>query len=532
MMKGKALLRGSGISFTIALLLVLAVSSGVVGVVAPPDAQQNRRADIITIDALKSFGRLERPPVMFLHELHADAIEKQNKDCQACHLSVDNQQSLKFKRLKDSTKKAVKDIYHTECISCHRETRAAGQKSGPATCGGCHKEEISVISDWRPIGMDKSLHFRHSKAQDKKCENCHHEYNEQTKQLVYAKGKEGTCRYCHGQKTEENRISMRLASHQACIDCHQKQLAKNKSAGPIKCSGCHDPNEQELIEVVKNVPRMERNQPDVVFVKSHKAEWKSNNPSDDPPDNLVPFNHQAHEQYNDTCRVCHHADLNTCVQCHTGEGVKEGQQIKLEKAMHQIGSDQSCIGCHMINQEKPECLGCHASVAQKQIADNASCRVCHMGPPTADNGSAMVLKPDDKEQAAMLLDSRKPVVSRFTDRDIPDKVVIKTLMGQYGQVEMPHRKIFKTLAGGVKDNKIAEYFHNSEGTLCQGCHHYSPVSKKPAACSSCHGEAFDARNPSKPGLMAAYHLQCMDCHQAMGLEKPVSTDCIACHKKK
>jgi Zn finger protein HypA/HybF involved in hydrogenase expression len=97
---------------------------------------------------------------------------------------------------------------------------------------------------------------------------------------------------------------------------------------------------------------------------------------------------------------------------------------------------------------------------------------------------------------------------------------------------MPHRKIFKTLAGGIKDNKIAEYFHNSEGTLCQGCHHYSPVSKKPAACSSCHGEAFDARNPSKPGLMAAYHLQCMDCHQAMGLEKPVSTDCIACHKKK
>ncbi len=532
MMKGSALIRVAGISLTIALLLVLGISSGVVGLVKAPDAEENRRADIITIDTMKSFGRLERPPVVFLHELHADAVEKQNKDCRACHLSDQNRRSLKFKRLNDSTKEAVKDIYHVECVGCHRETRAANQKSGPVTCGGCHDKEKSVKSKWREIGMDKSLHFRHSKAQNNKCETCHHEYNAQTKQLVYAKGKEGTCRYCHGPETIENRISMRLASHQACIDCHQKQIMENKSAGPTKCGGCHDPGEQALIEVVKNVPRMERNQPDIVFVKRQKAQWKSSNPETDVPANLVPFDHKAHEQYNNTCRVCHHADLNACVQCHTKQGIKEGKQVRLEQAMHQIGSDQSCVGCHLQNQQKAECAGCHAAIGTKKTADNATCRVCHMQATSAEGESGMALNPDDPNQAARLLESRKPAESSFSDKDIPETVVIKTIMGQYGPVEMPHRKVYRKLAGSAGENKIARYFHQSEETLCQGCHHHSPLAKKPAACSSCHGEAFDERNPGKPGLMAAYHLQCMECHQVMELAKPVSTDCIACHKKK
>jgi hypothetical protein len=32
--------------------------------------------------------------------------------------------------------------------------------------------------------------------------------------------------------------------------------------------------------------------------------------------------------------------------------------------------------------------------------------------------------------------------------------------------------------------------------------------------------------------MAAYHRQCMECHKAMGISKPVSTDCTACHDKR
>ncbi len=88
------------------------------------------------------------------------------------------------------------------------------------------------------MGFDKSLHYRHIEAQKDKCERCHHEYDPQSQELVYAKDKEGTCRYCHKQKTEvlesETRISMRLASHVACIDCHRKTLEKDMTAGPVR----------------------------------------------------------------------------------------------------------------------------------------------------------------------------------------------------------------------------------------------------------------------------------------------------------
>ena len=90
----------------------------------------------------------------------------------------------------------------------------------------------------------------------------------------------------------------------------------------------------------------------------------------------------------------------------------------------------------------------------------------------------------------------------------------------------------RCLEAASRESKLASYFHREPGTLCQGCHHNSPAAKKPPQCSSCHGQPFDAKKLDRPGLMAAYHQQCMDCHDKMQLEKPVATDCIACHKKK
>jgi hypothetical protein len=83
------------------------------------------------------------------------------------------------------------------------------------------------------MGMDKSLHFRHVKAHENKCEQCHHEYDDKSKTLFYAKGREGTCRYCHMEETQENRISMREASHISCVDCHLKTKAKDLASGPL-----------------------------------------------------------------------------------------------------------------------------------------------------------------------------------------------------------------------------------------------------------------------------------------------------------
>jgi hypothetical protein len=500
MEKGRSGLRVAGIVITVAMVSLFSMGLGVRGVPSSPDEADKIRADIITIDYLKTFGTLERPAVVFLHDKHTAALELKNKDCTTCHLPQDSQLSTKFKRLQDNDKTEVMDIFHTQCIACHRQTAANREKSGPVSCGGCHKEKISIGSSRQPMGMDKSLHYRHSKAQDNKCEKCHHEYNKQTQKLYYDKGKEGTCRYCHGKTTEDKNISMRLAAHLSCIDCHRKTLEKNKSAGPVNCSGCHDFQEQKMIEVVQKVPRLKRNQPDVVFVKKIEPEKKISN-------------------------------LKTaCASCHTPTGSKEGKQVKLEQAMHQLKAGQSCLGCHQINQQEKQCAGCHASLEQRRKKGEATCLACHMTPLSENTGNASRI--DEKARATEFLNSRVAVTATYKDADVPEKVVIDGLMNQYKAVDLPHRKIVHTLAGNIKDNKLANYFHSDMGTICQGCHHNSPLSTKPPKCASCHGRPFDPDLPLRPGLMAAYHSQCMECHKEMGIKKPVATDCTGCHREK
>ena len=500
------------------------------------------RSDVIKIDTLKIFGGLEKPEVVFLHDLHTDALEKKNKDCSACHISGKNfevipdtlksaveridMMSPKFKRLRDISRKEVMDIYHANCIECHTNMMADGEKAGPVTCGECHKKE-TVISSRQPMGFDNSLHFRHTKAHEKKCELCHHEFDTKTKQLVYVKEKEGSCRHCHKKEQAENRISMQLASHLSCIDCHKKTIAQKKKAGPVKCEGCHDLQHQEMTEKVIPVPRMERKQPDAVLIKTGNQEDLLTKMD------AVPFDHKAHETYNNTCRVCHHESMDQCGKCHTLKGTKEGNHINTERAMHHPGDKQSCTGCHVMKQDDKKCAGCHVFMEKaRRNESSASCVTCHMFklPEAEGQKTAALLSKDEMtESAAKMLLSRKPVTSTYPDEDIPEKVIIKDLANKYKPAELPHRKMVATLVNNIKDNKLANYFHREEGTLCQGCHHNSPPAKKPSRCSNCHSKPFDEKNPFRPGLSGAYHIQCMGCHKEMGIEKIGCTDC---HKER
>lgn len=528
MKKEKARLSVTGSVLVILIVSICLTCSGNYGAKGPAESEMQQRSDIIRIDAMQVFGKLERPAVTFLHQKHSETVAKKNKDCTACHLTQKDRLVFKYMRLEDSTQQAVMDVYHTNCVACHQQTAAANEKSGPVVCGECHQERADLVSVWQPIGMDKSLHYRHSKAQNEKCERCHHQYDEVTKKLFYAKGQEGTCRYCHQDVTAENRISLQQASHLECINCHRQTLAKFDDAGPITCGGCHDPAQQKLIERLKVVPRMKRNQPDTVFVRTSKSGIKD--PQQATRMKMVPFNHQSHEEYNDTCRVCHHANLNACVQCHTLQGTKEGKYVTLEASMHRLNVNMSCSGCHEINQRAPECAGCHVSIAKTRQQDPSACQACHMADVVQIAESLQ--QTDEKELAAMYLAAREPLTDMYAVSDIPENVEIKALKDQYEPVKLPHRKIIKTLSNNIKNSKLVAYFHADKNTLCQACHHYSPAAQKPPACASCHGRPFDERDPSKPGLMAAYHRQCMDCHDAMGLEKPVATNCVACHPKK
>jgi hypothetical protein len=527
MMKERPLFHRTGLVLTLAALMVAFAILSVQGSAPTPppgDDGGKPRADIIRIDGLKQYGTLDRPAVTYLHEKHTQALAKKNKDCSACHLQDKKYLSTKFKRLKDDSKKVVMDIYHDNCTACHQQTAAGGEKAGPVVCTGCHQER-EVASSWKEIGLDKSLHYRHVKAQENKCEVCHHQYDPAAKKLVYVKGKEDDCRYCHLDQTVDNVISLRLTAHTQCIDCHRKRLAQNQDAGPAFCGGCHDAGLQAKIQKPKEIPRLLRGQPDVTLIQAVKSGGEKVDPFTRL--NVVPFNHLGHETYSSTCRACHHSSMDACGKCHTLQGSKEGKFVNLQTAMHRLNVQASCLGCHDGFQADKRCAGCHASMPRKDPPDLGGCVSCHMPKP----GSATP-QTEPKAMAAMLVEARKPVTATYADEDIPETVEIKGLSKQYEPAKLPHRKIVHTLVKNIKDSKLAGYFHRDPGTVCQGCHHNSPVAKKPPACASCHGQPFDGRNLFKPGLQAAYHLQCMECHKDMGIEKPVATNCTGCHKEK
>ena len=527
MEKGRRLLFWAGILFVFAATSIVCFEAQ--GLDAQAKAASEARADAVTIDTLAQFEKLELPVVTFYHDQHTDALAKQGKDCASCHeKDADGKLSIKFKRLVDDDADKIKGIYHTQCIGCHKDMIAAGQKSGPldGQCRSCHTIKPAE-SDWQPITMDKSLHYRHVKATggDKKCGSCHHVYDTAAKKLVEDPGKEQNCRNCHlaepTVKSPELTVrSYDQAAHAKCVSCHQDFTAKKKASGPAKCAGCHTAEDQAKIKVVKNVPRLKRGQPDVtllVAVKDGKA-MANIGP--------VPFNHEKHETY-----------LDDCSSCHVGKGSMDGKYFELAGDMHLNTNMQGCIGCHKTKQEEQAvCAGCHSQMAENKAPSKTSCAKCH---DESLKGLYVDGKMPEKDaivaEASAALAYRNMDVTTIADADIPEEVIIGSLSDKFGPSKLPHRKIVKRLIKDMQGNKMAGYFHGQETLMCQGCHHRSPASKTPPKCASCHGAPFNPAKPDMPGLKAAYHGQCMGCHAAMKLEKPVSTTCDdaqGCHAKK
>jgi len=535
MMQKKARVKQLAVIAVAVMMMCFLVEAGVSMDASSPEGEP--RSDIITIDGMKVFGSLERPSVEFLHDEHTEAVEKMGKDCLACHVKdeTSGKLSIKYRRIQDTDRQGVMDTYHEGCLACHNDQLAQGKDSGPVVCAGCHTEAAKTVSNWQEIGMDTSLHYRHSRAMDKKCETCHHEFDQTAKKLVYVKGNEGTCRYCHEDQTVENRIALREAAHIDCVGCHRERTDASKSAGPVQCTGCHDAGNQAAIETVVDVPRLEMKQPDTVFVKVRTSDTAESDTAAVRM-NMVPFDHKAHETYNDTCRICHHASSNAaltgCVECHALTGKEEGDMVNLEQAMHRAGADASCVGCHAQKQADKTCAGCHDFMTATTQSSQTTCNTCHQVPVPETDDTAMQAELVSTAAAAEALAARVPTLGTVAVSDIPETVTIKMLSKDYQPVELPHRKIVLTLAEGLKDNELAKYFHTEIGTLCQGCHHNSPAALKPPQCASCHGQPFQEDELFRPGLMAAYHQQCMGCHDQMKIEKPAARDCAGCHKEK
>jgi len=498
-------------------------------------ASGESRVDMLEIELP---DRTKMPAVTFLHDQHTGAMPDQG--CETCHPQENGKYVFDYKKAGTLAYEAATAFYHDDCAGCHRKMASGGKEAGPriGQCRECHVEETGFESAWKPIEFDRSLHFRHVNAEaitfkpeqyDQNCGACHHVYDEKLEKTVYRKGEEGSCRYCHLEQKKENTRSYREAAHDSCVNCHKGLSARGTKTGPVDCAGCHSAKGQAKIDTLKDVPRLKTKQPDAVLMAAWLDEAEK---QDKLPDQLtfpVAFNHVGHEAAVGSCRQCHHASMDRCDKCHTSRGDKEGGFVSLETAMHSEKSAIGCIGCHEQVKEKADCAGCHDQMADKPFADR-DCRQCHAVPPET-------LKPlpldaeTRREIARTVVAERRETPERVPDEKIPEKVKIDIMVDEYQAAEFPHRKIVHALAERTKENDLATAFHQKPETLCMGCHHNSPASLNPPRCASCHKVAGPQAD-GRPGLLGAYHGQCIGCHTKMNIEKPAATDCAACHKKR
>lgn len=261
----------------------------------------------------------------------------------------------------------------------------------------------------------------------------------------------------------------------------------------------------------------------------------------------VAFNHVIHEKWmqkaGKDCMVCHHTgDPVSCTSCHTVEGSARGGFVTLEKAMHAVDIAQraentpsSCVSCHVRQTTQRDCAGCHGQLVRNARQKDSWCQVCHTITPsmTRDQlakGMAGKLPQSQNEKLAAETALARKQTTYWSPLLAPIKVRIDSIANKYEPCVFNHRHHVASLMERIEKNQLAGAFHTQPGTVCVTCHHNSPASATPPKCSSCHARDLDWLNPARPKLMAAFHLQCMNCHKDMKVARPRNTDCVTCHK--
>jgi len=473
--------------------------------------------NLILIKKTQLFGKIERPGVVFDHEKHVLAVQKQGKKCDVCHsFNIYGESDFSYpKNIKSKDRKTLMNGFHDSCIGCHKENIKADRKSGPITCAECHKtENEKLVLKYPVVEFDFYLHDKHNKKLKNDCSLCHHSYDLEEKdeslRLVYEKGKEESCYYCHDFKNKEltdiqkvsfkKGLDIKTASHRQCINCHLLEKEKGNEAGPLKCVECHT-GKYKTIADLKDIPRPNRDQPQKTFISIENATMKE-----------VFFDHTYHEKNHKSCRECHHYALRSCSDCHTIEGTKEGKFINLSQAMHSAFSKESCVGCHSsIANKNKDCAGCHFLIKPVNIETMSpksnSCSKCHTG-----------------KTEPQIREISKP-------SKVKDKIKIDIVAKEFEPADLPHLKIINKLIDVSNNSKLATYFHRDMNTICVGCHHNTQKTEitenKVPLCRSCHYK--ESRSLNKTGLVSAYHRGCLGCHEVMKLEK--GRKCSECHKE-
>lgn len=481
----------------------------------------NRTNNKLIISHNDIFGKLERPQVIFDHSLHANTYKKEG--CTTCH-SPGSDKNLIFAfpfKVTKKSREAVMDAFHEKCVGCHNKLLRTQKKSGPVRCGDCHRKQFELLELTHPVfEFDFSPHDRHAKKLNNNCGFCHHSYDKEDKELVYEKGTEQSCFYCHDleakrgptlasevEVTKGKRLTIRNVSHHLCVNCHLFSFQQHSKAGPMECAKCHT-GKYKTAAQLQNILRPDRDQPKKSLIALEGGMMKG-----------VSFDHESHEKISKTCRACHHETLYACKKCHTLAGAADGKGITTVNAYHDIFSLAACAGCHATEKEQKNCAGCHHHLLDTDVLAKGPkkdfCTVCHSG--RRDYAAGKTIR-----EAALV------------PQQVPGKVTIKILENEYDPSTFPHLKIIKRLTEISNKSHMAGSFHKDIRTICRGCHHQSDLEAeakkhKPPFCRNCHPVSFDQQNMNRPRLLAVYHQQCMGCHEKMKIK---ALGCEDCHKRK
>lgn len=261
----------------------------------------------------------------------------------------------------------------------------------------------------------------------------------------------------------------------------------------------------------------------------------------------VVFNHVIHEKWMGSagkdCMVCHHTgDPVACTNCHTVQGSPEAKNITLYQAMHTLNikprkedTPNSCVSCHVAQTRERNCAGCHEHLVRNARSKSAWCKVCHSITPSMtveqmQQGMNNKLPERVNEKLAVETAVARTPVNYWSPMLAPYKVDIDSLKGKYEGALLNHRHHVQSMLDRIQSSRLAGVFHTQEATICMACHHNTPASALPPKCISCHTTEIDRLNPAQPRLMAAFHLECMNCHTDMQVARPRNTDCTTCHK--
>jgi hypothetical protein len=230
----------------------------------------------------------------------------------------------------------------------------------------------------------------------------------------------------------------------------------------------------------------------------------------------VRFEHAMHEGVVSSCRACHHESLQACGVCHTPEGKEEGAGVELARAYHAPDAIQSCVGCHRRVMQAEACVGCHGDDPVTVISSEGSCPICHH---EGERPPAHPLVPEHPLESVS--------IEHAHDALLPDR---------FGPATMDHEKhlgrLQELLAAGPAP-RLANRFHHERQFLCMACHHHGPPlprGAKPPTCTACHQQQLDPDHPAAVPVPAAYHRQCVGCHDRMKVRKDGNQlGCEDCH---